>query len=261
MKLYLERRGAGSIDVSVEEECSVQQIKDKIRDVYGIPQYEQTLIHGGRILNDDATVDVFTLEAEESRIELVVASDDHPAAKRQRKESPPPSPVVLLPTPKPGSARVLVRMPRFANIGVEMKRSDTVLALKRKIHEADPAPVERLVLRFGGIEMSDEKTLGEYGISDMASVVADFAGSGEAMEVVVVYGGVRTPVVVKELETVQDLRRKLDLMGVAHPPKYFCILDDKKEKEKSFMDDHKTFRWHRVAHGDEIELFPGFIGD
>lgn len=162
----------------------------------------------------------------------------------------------------PGPAVVVnAILPRVHGFVFEMGGSETILDLKKMISRNDTCPVERMIARVGRTVMSDEKTLLECGAqaSGRFEVSIDFVGPERPVEVLVLYGRKWAPVVVDDLDKVRDLPRVLDEMGFSHPPCFFCIHYERRLRKRRVMDNTRTFRWHRVVRGDEIELFPGCV--
>lgn len=156
-----------------------------------------------------------------------------------------------------------ILVPRLHDFSFAMGGRETILDLKKRMTKMDSCPVERMIVRVDGTEMSDEKTLLQCGAgasSDRFQVSIDFVGPERPVEVLVIYGREWTRVVVDESDTVRDrLPRVPDEMGFKHPPCFFCIHYEGRLRKRAVMDDARTFRWHRVVKGDEIELFPGRV--
>lgn len=57
MKISVETQTSGTFSVNVEEEATVREAKEALRDVINIPLEQQTLIYNGKELRDEETLD------------------------------------------------------------------------------------------------------------------------------------------------------------------------------------------------------------
>ncbi|TAQ89630.1 hypothetical protein B7494_g2047 [Chlorociboria aeruginascens] len=60
------------IELDIEPEYTVQQIKEKVEEKEGIPPVQQRLIHGGKQMVDDRTTEEYNLKGGDT-LHLVLA--------------------------------------------------------------------------------------------------------------------------------------------------------------------------------------------
>ncbi|GMN49815.1 hypothetical protein TIFTF001_018977 [Ficus carica] len=232
---------------------TVLEIKEKVEKYQGIPVSDQTLVFNGRALPEDGDIASCVL-LHNSRINLVIASEANRTA----------------------ALRLRVKIATPANthvVAIEADLNDTVLNLKDKIilaaeeaslisSSSSAAARSAMVLHSKGREMQDiNRSLAEYEVKDDGEIEVGFRRPASSKLKVVVEskcGTKRIPVEVNASGNVGDqlrkeLRRLNQEQGFPLPTEYFFI------HKQDVMDEDRSFRWHRVASGDTIEVFPGSV--
>lgn len=252
MDLEFVTSGGGSFKIEVGYFDTVLEIKEKIQKYKGIPISTQTLIFNGAFLRDDLNVH-FSDILDHSRLHLNLSSDASP--------------------PK---IRLLLRLPTSKLLAVDADARDTIHRLKERIHEIEGTPAARLSIHASGNELPDHRTVLDCELSENSDLTVGFRPPPPSMNaaaaarpapanltpglvklrVVAQYGCERIPVEVCAAENVGELRKKLQKMksNLLLPKEGFFFIH-----KQNVMDDDRTFRWHRVTHGDTIEIFSGSI--
>ncbi|CAA0825715.1 Ubiquitin-like superfamily protein [Striga hermonthica] len=223
---------------------TVLEIKHKIEKAKAIPTSKQTLIFNGAVLHDHLNVHDSDI-LDRSRIHLLLPPDPNP---------PPPTSAAAAAASK---IQLLLRLPSSkARAALEADPSETVLALKARIHDMEGIPPGRLAVvhAASGAELPDHRPLGECGLADGSEVAVAVPARMGIFVVTKSGGGERVPVEVGSTDSVGELRRKLEKMRVDLPPEgYFFIY------KQNVMEDDRSFRWHQVGPGDAIEIFGGSV--
>lgn len=254
LEFVMSGGGGGSFKIDVGYFDTVLEIKEKIQKYKGIPISSQTLIFNGAFLRDDLNVH-FSDIVDRSRIHLNLPSDAAAAA------SPP-------------KLSLLLRLPTSKLLAVDADARDTIHRLKERIHEIEGTPAARLSIHASGNELPDHRTVLECELSENSDLTVGFRPPPSSMNaaaarpapanmagmvklrVVAQYGCERIPVEVCAAENVGELRKKLQKMksNLLLPKEGFFFIH-----KQNVMDDDRSFRWHRVGHGDTIEIFSGSI--
>ncbi|GFS35257.1 ubiquitin-like superfamily protein [Actinidia rufa] len=264
MDLYFEPTRGRPFEIEVGYFDTVLEIKEKVDKAQGIPVSKQTLIFNGQPLPDDLNVHdsniLHTLQL------LLPLPCTDPNLEPPNHHSPKIN--LLLKTPS-------------SRINLEIDSDDTIRRIKERIHEIEAISVNQLVIRWNNHELMDERFVRDYDIgegaeievglraspatSGSASIGSDSfgggrGGGGRKMRVVVVTkcGTRKIPVEVNGSDSVGELRKELERMeqrlGFQLPAEgYFFIY------KQNVMEEDRSFRWHRVAQGDTIEMFNGSV--
>ncbi|KAA8515468.1 hypothetical protein F0562_018921 [Nyssa sinensis] len=240
---------------------TVLEIKEKIQKYQGIPVAKQTLIFNGQVLQDERDVEYCEI-LQNSRIQLLIAPDlDKPIVKAE--ETSPPMKIQLI-----------LRMPMSKlPVPVEMDMNEAVVRLKEKIYEMERVPVNRLLLYSNGNELQDHQALRDCELFDNSEIEVVMKTSHAAnpplqggnisskklkIMVLTKCGTKKIPVEVNASDNVGELRKELQKLHQRFnfdlPPEgYFFIY------RQNVMDDNRSFRWHHVSNGDNIEIFNGSV--
>ncbi|KAL2252556.1 polyubiquitin-like [Sesamum indicum] len=237
---------------------TVLEIKEKIEKDQRIPISKQTLLFEGNVLQDELNIHYSEI-LDGSRIQLLVESE----ALSQLLEMDELSPLTIL---------LLLKMPSSELITLEMDINDTIRRLKEEIHDIEGVPINRLAVHAKGIELQDHKSMLDYGLSDNSEIDVAIrpspattrsrsssgnmnSGSRKLRILVLTQSSSeKIPVEVNSSDNVRHLREKLEELKLDLPQEgYFFI------HKKNVMDDHQSFRWHRVCQGDTIETFRGTV--
>ncbi|KAJ9557814.1 hypothetical protein OSB04_012428 [Centaurea solstitialis] len=266
---------------------TMKEIKEKVAKYHGIPVYEQTLIFKDTTLPDDLNIhnsDIF----DRSRIHLHINNNnngDHPKVivktekeeEQEEEEEENKSTMMIKLAVKNGG---LTRM-------MEVDMNDSVLKLKEKIYNEMELGGGGGRMYANGIEIlhdDDHKTLRECQLQDGSEVeiittpqltikqhqpttsttILPLPPLEEILILLLVNVmskcGKKIALEMNPLNNVGELRKELHKVirnsnGSFRLPEdgYFFIY------KQNVMEEDQSFRWHRVAQGDTIEIFNGCV--
>lgn len=276
MDLFFQPTKGRPFAIEVGYFDSILEIKEKIQRYQGIPVPKQTLIFKGNVLDDDINVHYSDI-LNNSHIHLVVESESKFESDKNINiiKAEQSSPTKKL--------QLLLKMPTSKlGIALEMNVTDSVRRVKERIHYMEGVHVSKLVMYANGIELIDNQSLQDYGLSDnseidvsiikpnyiAASTTTTSSGSSSGNNVngskkirIMVLskcGTKKIPIEVNPSDNVGHLRKELQILNQKLEldlPKegYFFIY------KQNVMDDDYSFRWHHVSQGDTIEIFNGSV--
>lgn len=266
MDVIFEPQRGKAFTIEVGFFDTVLEIKEKIEKYQGIPVPKQTLVFNGQVLQDDRDVEHCEI-LQNSRIQLLVASDNKPQVKTE--QSSPSKKILHLKINIPSNSKT---HHHHHHLPLDMDVNDTVLRLKEKIHEMESIPVNRLLVQSSGAELQDHRSLRDCELMDNAEIDVHVRPSPTATSttssgmgprklkllVLTQCGNKRIPVEVNASDNVSELRKELQKLHQRyhfHLPQdgYFFIY------KQNVMDDDRSFRWHHVGQGDTIEIFNGSV--
>ncbi|KAI4369018.1 hypothetical protein MLD38_017512 [Melastoma candidum] len=278
---------------------TVLEIKHKIQKYQGIPASAQTLVFNGQVLRDERDVGSCELLHNSRVRLVFDLPDQYRDRKLLPPQVPikyeQPSPPQVLPCDGSNKIQLNVRIPSMGSyFPVEVDAGDSVLMLKERIHEVEGVGVNSIALHAGKAYLDDRKLIGECDLGDNMEVDVTVrqpspaavtqvqaqaqggAGTTAALSVTTApppssncskklrvmvlpkSGTTKIPVDIGAMENVAELRKELqrmqERMHFNLPPEgYFFIY------KQNVMDEDRSFWWHRVGHGDTIEIFNGSI--
>ncbi|KAI5648174.1 hypothetical protein M9H77_34179 [Catharanthus roseus] len=263
---------------------TVLEIKEKIEKHQSIPVSKQTLIFNGNILQDDLNIHHSDI-LDRSQIRLLIAADPTPPppppseSNNQNSIDDDKSDHQLLSSPASKKIHILVKMPNNSKL-VEMELTDTIKALKEKVGETEGVPINRLIANAKGIELQDDRNLGDFELVDHSEIefsIIKPSSSGAATSsgssgsnvkskpkskrlrvIVLTKCGRKITVYVNPNDNVGELKNELEELNKEMnlsvlQEDYFFI------HKQNVMEDDRSFRWHHVVQGDIIEVFSGTI--
>ncbi|XP_057971484.1 ubiquitin domain-containing protein 7SL RNA1-like [Malania oleifera] len=247
---------------------TVLEIKEKIQKYQSIPVATQTLVFNGRVLPDENDVGLCEI-LQFSRVRLVLTTPSSPPPSEPKKKPRIASADDEDEEEKEMKIQLLLRMPE-AGVSVEMDPNDIVMRLKEKIQEIEGVPVYRLALHAKGKELDDHLSLRECELSQHSEIDVGLINKEKGMKTVTMMkmkmkvmvqprcGSRKIAVEVSAGDSVGELRNELQRLQSSlqfHLPAegYFFI------HNQNVMDEDRSFRWHRVAPGDTIEIFNGTV--
>ncbi|PWA51964.1 Polyubiqutin 4 [Artemisia annua] len=137
MKIYVMTLTQKTISLEVKPSDTIGYLKAKIKDIEGIPTYQQVIIFNEMVLEDNDTVSDFHID-KEYILTLVLKSK--------------------------GLMQIFVKTLSGKTITLEVKPSDTISNVKAKIQDKDGTPTVRQDLKCGGKLLQDNYTHAEYHI-------------------------------------------------------------------------------------------------
>ncbi|KAF4382631.1 hypothetical protein F8388_015459 [Cannabis sativa] len=245
------------VEIEVEHEEQIIEIKRKIEQHLGIAMSSQTLSIFGWELFDELYMKDYPMISEGTRIDLTIQGihQHHHLILGQ-----------------PNKIQILVKLSSKQHHHMEVERTEMVHSLKEKIHIIDGTPMKRMSLFFSGTELDDDyRNLSEYGVCEFSEIIVthkagnrlgDGGGGGELqsrkLSIVVqtsssLLNGACIPLKLSDSSTVNDLRELL-LSGKILPLDDYLFIH-----KQRIMRDCSSLRWHGVEDGDFLYVFKGTV--
>ncbi|GKV51168.1 hypothetical protein SLEP1_g57838 [Rubroshorea leprosula] len=149
MQIFVRTLSGKKITIEVNSSNSISDVKEEIQDKEGIPTYQQLLVYGGKQLRESCTLADYNIQ-NGSTLNLLRREQGHSAEE--------------------GSSRPFSRQKIFIvtqtdrRIGLEVKDSDTIGHVKKKIQEIENITPNQQRLFFSGKQLEDSRTLADYNI-------------------------------------------------------------------------------------------------
>lgn len=137
-----------SFDVSPED--TIQSLKSKILDKYGVNSDEYYLCFSGKVLEDSKTIADYDIESS-SNINFMFRINGGGGSEGSSKQ-------------------IFIKTLQGKTLTLDVSDADSIASVKNKIFEKEGIPVDQQRLVFNGKQLEDNQTIADYNIQADSSI-------------------------------------------------------------------------------------------